>query len=121
MALHDSPWKNGAKRAYALSGPIPEYWPMYSSEKKMGRAITSTIITKGMRNAPGKGDNILLFNLQEEVGRGFIKICQILPPFFFRRETYVLQRRSPNDHQQQEVVVEDGDGSRCDYVDGHCL
>lgn len=84
MVLQHSPWKNGAKRGYALSGPIPEYWPMYNSEKKMGKAITSTIITNGMRNAPAKREEtFLLFNLQDVAGtqwdRGSLKFVK-----FFR-------------------------------------
>ena len=54
---------------------MPEYWPTNSSEKKMGKAITNTIMMKGIRKAPARrGRRIysILFG-----GGGFIKICPV--------------------------------------------
>lgn len=73
-----SPWKKGARRAYALTGPMPEYWPTNSSEKKMGKAITNTIMMKGIRKAPARrGEERRIYSILFE-GGGFIKICPLL-------------------------------------------
>lgn len=59
----DVPFSSGFMFQMAI-GPRLANWPQHSSMKNSGMPITMSIITKGMRNAPGTTTmgNILLFD-----------------------------------------------------------
>lgn len=102
---------------------MPEYWPTYNSEKKMGRAIINTISTKGMRKAPAMESerNISIQSSKSLVSCGFIKICQILIPSHFRCLTTNGGRRATRRQDDGMRRVKNEDDVECDNRMGYCL